>query len=99
MGDPRSDVMDACRPKVAVRAFYNHTNEALARPWIDELVISMFDKDCPEEIQSLSHTVQSGRTRSWLATPPKPPMLTSQFHKNEANQLGQDELVALRASR
>ncbi len=55
--DPRGDVMAAWRAKEAVRELYSHTNEALARTWIDELVISMSDKDYPEEVQSLGRTL------------------------------------------
>ena len=57
VGDPRGDVMAAWRAKEAVRELYSHTNESLARSWIDELVISMSDEDYPPEVQSLGRTL------------------------------------------
>ncbi len=57
-GDPRGDAMAARRAKEVIRELYTHTDEDLAKQWIDQLVESMSDYDYPIEVQSLGPTLK-----------------------------------------
>ena len=41
-----------------MRELYSHTDEAIAREWIDRLIIDMADKDNPVEVRSLGRTLK-----------------------------------------
>jgi transposase len=56
-GDPRGEVTTAWHAKEAVRELYTHTDEAIAREWIDRLIEDMADTDNPSEVRSLSRTL------------------------------------------
>jgi len=57
-GDPKGEVTTTWHAKEAVRGIYGHTDEPLAREWIDRLIDDMADKDNPVEVRSLSRTLR-----------------------------------------
>jgi transposase len=57
-GDPRGEVTTTWHAKEAVRKLYSHTDEALARVWIDRLIEDMADTDNPIEVRSLGRTLK-----------------------------------------
>jgi transposase len=57
-GDPKGEVTTLWHAKEAVRGIYDHTDEALAREWIDQLVRELGDDDQPIEARSLSRTLK-----------------------------------------
>lgn len=57
-GDPKGEVATLWHAKEAVRGIYDHTDEALARAWIDQLVDELADGDQPIEARSLSRTLK-----------------------------------------
>ena len=57
-GDPKGEVTATWHAKEAIRGIYTHTNEELARKWIDRLIIDMADKDNPIEVRSLARTLK-----------------------------------------
>jgi transposase len=57
-GDPKGEVTTTWHAKEAVRGVYTHTDEPLARQWIDRLIVELADQDNPVEVRSLGRTLK-----------------------------------------
>jgi transposase len=60
-GDPRREVWFAWNAKEVVRQTYEHTDVALAKAWVDEIVRDFADADMPPEVRRLGRTIGKWR--------------------------------------
>jgi transposase len=56
-GDPTREVWFAWNAKEVVRQIYDHTDSALAREWVDEIVRDFTDESMPFEVRRLGRTI------------------------------------------
>jgi transposase len=60
-GDPRREVWFAWNAKEVVRQIYDHTDQALAVEWVDEIVRDFADREMPDEVRRLGRSIARWR--------------------------------------
>jgi transposase len=66
-GDPRREVWFAWNAKEVARQIYDHTDQALAVEWVDEIVRDFADREMPDEVRRLGRSIARWRDDQIIA--------------------------------